>query len=293
MLGDLPFMVAEDSSDVWSFQRLFKFDATVGVPPDAYSADGQDWGLPVPRWDEMRAAGDPWLHQRAERAAELYDAFRVDHVVGLYRTYARPIDKSTPFFIPADEPSQQAQGERVLGLLGEQAEVLAEDLGTVPDFVRASLAEQEIPGTKVLRWENDQGVPRDVTKFSHVSVAVTGTHDTESLRTWWEGLTARERELQLTQAPLARLKGPDQERYLPETQAAVLELAYSASSDALLTPVTDALGWADRMNTPGTVGPHNWTFRLPWTLEELFSAPEPMAMARELAHLAERSGRRR
>ena len=58
-------------------------------------------------------------------------------------------------------------------------------------------------------------------------------------------------------------------------------------------PSTSALGWADRMNTPGTVGSQNWTFRLPWTLEELFSAPEPVAMARELAHLAERYGRRR
>ena len=96
MFGDLPFMVAEDSADVWSFQHLFRFDATVGVPPDAYSAEGQDWGLPVPRWNEMREQGDPWLHLRARRAAELYDAFRVDHVVGLYRTYARPIDKSPP-----------------------------------------------------------------------------------------------------------------------------------------------------------------------------------------------------
>ena len=159
VLGDLPFMVAEDSSDVWSLQQFFRFDATVGVPPDAYSADGQDWGLPVPRWEAMRAAGDPWLHQRAERAAELYDVFRVDHVVGLYRTYARPIDKSAPFFIPADEPRQREQGERILRFLGEKAEVLAEDLGTVPDFVRASLAAHEIPGTKVLRWENDRGVP--------------------------------------------------------------------------------------------------------------------------------------
>jgi len=292
-LGDLPFMVAEDSSDVWSFQQLFRFDATVGVPPDAYSAEGQDWGLPVPRWEEMRAAGDPWLRQRAQRAAELYDAFRVDHVVGLYRTYARPLDKSPPFFIPGDEPRQREQGERVLQLLGEQAEVLAEDLGTVPDFVRASLAEQEIPGTKVLRWEIDLGVPRDVTKFSHVSVAVTGTHDTESLRTWWEGLDVKDRELQLTQPQLARLKGPDQNRYTPDTKAALLELASASSSDALLTPVTDALGWEERMNTPGTVGSHNWTFRLPWGLDELFSAPEPVAMARELAHLAERYGRRR
>src|SRR5207237_690677 len=98
--GDLPFMVAEDSADVWGLQHLFRFDATVGVPPDAYSADGQDWGLPVPRWEAMRESGDPWLHARAMRAAELYDAFRVDHVVGIYRTYARPLDKSPPYFIP-------------------------------------------------------------------------------------------------------------------------------------------------------------------------------------------------
>lgn len=292
VLGDLPFMVAEDSSDVWSFQRFFRFDATVGVPPDAYSADGQDWGLPVPRWEEMRGAGDPWLHQRAERAAELYDAFRVDHVVGLYRTYARPVDKSAPFFIPADEPRQKQQGERVLQLLGEKAEVLAEDLGTVPDFVRASLAAQEIPGTKVLRWENDRGVPRDVTRLPHVSVAVTGTHDTESLRTWWEGLEDWEREHQLAQPQLAHLRGPQQKEYTPDTRSSLLALAYSAASDALLTPVTDALGWKDRLNTPGTVGPHNWTFRLPWTARELFSAPEPVAAARELAHLAERHGRK-
>src|SRR5207244_12496623 len=147
VLGDLPFMVAEDSADVWSFQRLFRFDATVGVPPDAYSKEGQDWGLPVPRWEEMREAGDPWLHQRAERAAELYDAFRVDHVVGLYRTYARPIDKRTPFFIPADEPRQREQGERVLALLAEKAEVLAEALGTAPTFVRTALTEPELPRT--------------------------------------------------------------------------------------------------------------------------------------------------
>src|ERR1700687_1092091 len=105
----------------------------------------------------------PLLHLRSRRAAELYDAFRVDHVVGLYRTYARPVDKGPPFFVPPDEKRQREQGERILSLLGAQAEVLAEDLGTVPDFVRESLAEQEIPGTKVLRWENDLGVPRGVT----------------------------------------------------------------------------------------------------------------------------------
>lgn len=292
VLGDLPFMVAEDSADVWGLQRFFRFDSTVGVPPDAYSAEGQDWGLPVPRWDEMRDQGDPWLHLRADRAAALYDAFRVDHVVGLYRTYARPIDGSAPFFAPGEELRQREQGERILALLGGKAEVLAEDLGTVPDFVRASLAAQEIPGTKVLRWENDLGVPRDVTKFPAVSVTVTGTHDTESLQRWWEQLADWEREHQLAQPLLAPLRGGEQTRYTPRTRSALLALAYSSGSDALLTPITDALGLADRMNTPGTVGPHNWTFRLRWTLPELFSAHEPVAVARELAHLAEQYGRK-
>jgi 4-alpha-glucanotransferase len=293
VLGDLPFMVAEDSADVWSFQRFFRFDATVGVPPDAYSAEGQDWGLPVPRWDEMRAAGDPWLHLRADRAAEMYDAFRVDHVVGLYRTYGRPIDKSAPFFTPKDPAQQKEQGERILSLFGQKAVVLAEDLGTVPDFVRASLAEIEVAGTKVLRWENDMGVPRDVTKFSPVSCAVTGTHDTESVSDWWEGLADWEREHQLKQPKLAHLRGPEQKRFTPQTRAALLELAYSSASDALLTPITDALGWKARMNTPGTVGEHNWTFRLPWTTEELLREEEPQRVARELRELAEKHDRKR
>ena len=293
VLGDLPFMVAEDSADVWSFQRFFRFDATVGVPPDAYSAEGQDWGLPVPHWEEMRAHGDPWLHLRADRAAELYDAFRVDHVVGLYRTYGRPLDKSAPFFVPSDPPEQKEQGERILLMLGQKAVVLAEDLGTVPDFVRASLAETRVPGTKVLRWENDRGVPRDVTRFSPVSCAVTGTHDTESLWDWWESLADWERDLQLRQPGLAHLRGPTEKTFTPATRAALLELAYSASSDALLTPITDALGWKARMNTPGTVGEHNWTFRLPWTTDQLLTQQEPQAVARELRELAEKHDRKR
>ncbi|MFL5247117.1 MAG: 4-alpha-glucanotransferase [Myxococcales bacterium] len=291
LIGDLPFMVAEDSADVWAMQRFFRFDVTVGVPPDAYSADGQDWGLPVPRWNEMRTEGDPWLHMRADRAAELYDAFRVDHVVGLYRTYARPIDKSKPFFVPEAEHEQKIQGERILALFGEKAEVLAEDLGTVPDFVRASMSENGIPGTKVLRWENDQGIPRDVRKFPAASLAVTGTHDTDSLLTWWEGLPDHERREQLKQPYLKELRG-DARRFTHETHTALLELLYSSASDAIEVPITDAFGWRERLNTPGTVGHHNWTWRLPWRLSDLWSDPQAVAMAQHLTHLADKHGRR-
>jgi len=294
VIGDLPFMVAEDSSDVWSLQRFFRFDATVGVPPDAYSAEGQDWGLPVPRWDEMRAAGDPWLHQRADRAAELFDAMRVDHVVGLYRTFVRPVDKSPPCFVPGEEGAQREQGERILGLLGEKAEVLAEDLGVVPPFVRRSLAEKGLPGTKVLRWEDDAGVFRDPAQFPRISLAVCGTHDTEALAVWWESLRDHERAAQLRLPRLRALAErpfAENRRFDPAVHEAMMEMLYGSASDAVLVPINDALGWRDRLNTPGTVGPHNWTFRIPWRLDELWTAEEPVALARRLLDLARRHGR--
>jgi len=129
-----------------------------------------------------------------------------------------------------------------------------------------------------------------VRKFPEISLAVTGTHDTESLYTWWEGLPQHERREQLKQPFLNQLRG-DPRHYTDATKNGLLELLYSAASDAVLTPITDALGWRERLNTPGTVGRHNWTWRLPWRLAELDTVPEVVAAARLLTHLAERYGR--
>ena len=96
IFGDLPFMISADSPDVWARQAEFRFDATIGVPPDAFSETGQDWGLPPWRGDVMASTGFAWMRARARRYAALYDGFRIDHLVGLYRTYIRPLDKSVP-----------------------------------------------------------------------------------------------------------------------------------------------------------------------------------------------------
>ncbi len=89
--GDLPFMVGADSADVWANQEMFARDLSVGTPPDAFSATGQDWGLPAYRWEPVAASNFRWLRDRARRARELFDGFRVDHVIGFYRTFVRPI----------------------------------------------------------------------------------------------------------------------------------------------------------------------------------------------------------
>ena len=72
LFGDLPFVVAIDSADVWAYQHEFRLDLSVGVPPDAFSDEGQDWRLPLYRWDVMRERNDDWQRARARRTAALY-----------------------------------------------------------------------------------------------------------------------------------------------------------------------------------------------------------------------------
>ncbi len=106
LFGDLPFMVDGDSADVWARQHQFHLDASVGAPPDAFSATGQDWGMPAYRWDVIARDDFRWLRERARRSADLFDGYRIDHLVGFYRTYGRPRDGSAPFFTPAHEDDQ-------------------------------------------------------------------------------------------------------------------------------------------------------------------------------------------
>ncbi len=198
LFGDLPFMVSGDSADVWARQDEFRLDASVGVPPDAFSESGQDWGLPVYRWDVLAERDFDWLRNRARRNADLYDGYRVDHLVGFYRTYFRPQDGSAAQFTPPDEAEQTRLGERVLAVFREAgAELIAEDLGTVPDFVRESLARLAVPGYKVFRWEREwdvSGEPfKDPAAYPPASVATSGTHDTEPLVIWWQAAPREEK----------------------------------------------------------------------------------------------------
>jgi len=285
--GDLPFMVAPDSADVWARVGEFRLDARVGVPPDAFSATGQDWGLPVYRWDVMEKNDFAWMAERARRSAELYGAYRVDHVVGLYRTYYRPDDGGPPAFIPAEEPGQIRNGETMMRIFSKGARVIAEDLGVVPDFVRRSLAALAIPGYRVLRWEKDDTVFRDPAAWPAVSVATTGTHDTESSADWYDQLSEKERLAFLEIPGLAALKARAPAAFDDGVRDAILGLIYASAAELCLVPYQDAMGARERTNTPGTVNDQNWSYRLPAPVEELLRQP---AVAR-LRALAERTGR--
>jgi len=282
LFGDLPFMVDGDSADVWARPHQFHLDVSVGAPPDAFSATGQDWGMPLYNWDAMAQEEYLWLAQRARRSADLYDGYRIDHLVGFYRTYGRPKDGSPAFFTPADEPAQTALGERLLHIFRNAgAEVVAEDLGTVPDFVRASLARLGIPGYRVLRWErhwHTEGQPfRDPAEYPAESVATSGTHDTEPMIVWWENASDDERRRVADMPTIQRLSGDLDfagADYNETVRDVLLEALWASRSDLLLLPLPDVFGWRDRINEPAVIADKNWTFRLPWPCDRLDQVPE-------------------
>lgn len=297
--GDFPFMAATDSADSWAKQRLLSFDVDAGAPPDAFSKDGQNWKLPVYRWDAVRASGYDWFYQRARRAAELAAGFRVDHVVGLFRTWVFPHDGSAPRFVPADEAVQLVQGRDVLAAIQRAgAEVIAEDLGTIPDFVRTTLADLGIPGYKVLRWERLWEAPGqplvDPLEFPPASLATSGTHDTETLAEWWAAAPADERRAVLA---LAAARHPDAARpgpaapFVPAIRDALLELLFESGSGLLVLPIQDVFGWTHRVNVPAVVDDRNWTWKLPWPVDRLADEAEAQERQRALRGWSRRHGR--
>jgi len=293
LMGDLPFMVATDSADVWSRPFDFRLDARVGVPPDAFSETGQDWGLPVYRWDAMAENGFAWMTARARRSGELYGLYRVDHVVGLYRTYYLPNDGGPAAFTPSAEPAQIANGEKMLSIFAHEGRVIAEDLGTVPDFVRTSLTRSGVPGYRILRWEREwkkAGLPfKDPSAWPALSVGTTGTHDTDSVADWYDGMAEEERRALLALPALGQLRARGPHRFDAPVRDLLLDLVYRSGSDLVLLPFQDAFGARERVNVPGTVTDANWSYRMPL---EVTALAADRGAADRLRDLAARSRRR-
>jgi 4-alpha-glucanotransferase len=285
LMGDLPFVVGTESADVWSHAAQFQLPLSLGAPPDDFSADGQDWGLPPYDWLAMEADDSAWIRMRTRRSAQLYDRFRLDHVVGYFRQWVRrrpsgerPEKRDRGRFDPEGPGAQRARGQRVLVAMlaelsraGERVEpprAIAEDLGVIPSFVRESLWELRMPGYRVLPWEKDGDGFRDPRGFPKDSVVSWSTHDTAPIDAWWPALPARDRELLALRAGIKNDGNDDAARSL-----ALLGDMYGARSDLALALAQELLGVEDRINTPATVGPQNWTWRLPRPIEQLARDP--------------------
>ena len=89
--GDLPIGISRTSVDAWLYPELFHMDSQAGAPPDAFSADGQNWGFPTYNWEKMAEDDFAWWKARLAKMSEYFDAFRIDHILGFFRIWEIPM----------------------------------------------------------------------------------------------------------------------------------------------------------------------------------------------------------
>ena len=292
LLGDLPILIAPDSVDIHLHPEYFLRHLSAGAPPDVYSKEGQNWGFPLYNWENMEKDNFKWWRERLSYAAEFYHLYRIDHVVGFYRIWAcQPGEKALyGKFIPENREEWIPQGEKILKMMLESTSMkpIGEDLGTIPDEVRVSLKRLGIPGTKVLRWEKEwQAKEHPFTPLSDyptLSLTTVSTHDSTLLKVWWKTHPEEAKAL----ATLFHFP------WEPELSAPNLKAVLKASHHNpslyhinLLPEYFSALPEFDqevRINEPGVISPHNWSWRMKPTIEQMAQSSSLTSLMQECIH---------
>jgi 4-alpha-glucanotransferase len=262
LIGDLPFFVSPDSSDVWAHPELFLLDEerrprfVAGVPPDYFSARGQLWGNPIYDWDALRKDSYRWYISRLKSLLAHVDVIRLDHFRGFAAAWHVPAGAATAElgkWVPGPGADLLQAVKRELHALP----FIVEDLGLITPDVYALRDQFDLPGTRVLQFAFDGNSHNPYLPSNYVSntVVYTGTHDNPTTRNWFEELPNSQR--QILWSYLGRQGGESR-----EAAPALMELAWSSVAALSIAPLQDLLnlGREARMNVPGRAD-GNWAWR--------------------------------
>lgn len=314
LMGDIPFGVSRLSADVWAHRELFDLDWSCGAPPELYFQGdlftqkwGQNWGMPLYAWEEHKRQDFSWWRQRVKQVTRFFHYFRIDHVLGFFRVYAFPwfpeqnqefveltpqevraTAGRLPQFLPrADEPPQSgelncAHGEAVLRVLMQAAgesNIIAEDLGVVPAYVRPLLKKLNMAGFSIPMFERND-IDRSykpAQSLPELSLVTYGTHDHVPLATfyqnlvdWWHGPNGHEGWLEVKRLMLfLRLdeNNPPASFTWDLHRELISRLLRTRCWLAVLM-ITDLFGTEQRFNEPGLSGDYNWSQRLDRPINE-------------------------
>jgi len=284
LIGDLPFFVSPDSSDVWVNPELFLLDEqhrprfVAGVPPDYFSSLGQLWGNPVYDWDAARRTGYRWCIDRLRALLTHVDMVRLDHFrafAAAWHVRAAAATAQIGDWVPGPGADFFAAAEKEIGSLP----FIAEDLGLITPDVGALRDRLRLPGTRVLQFAFDghSDNPHRPDNFMPNTVVYTGTHDNPTTRGWFDALPAPQKQ-ELGGYLGRQLDGGD-------AASALIELAWSSVAALAIAPLQDFLNLGNdaRMNLPGRAD-GNWR----WRFTEDMLTPETLS---RLLELTQRSAR--
>jgi len=260
LIGDMPFYTAYDSADVWAHPGQFLLDKNLkpvevaGVPPDAFSDDGQLWGNPLYDFEQMETDNFDWWRKRLGYILTLTDIVRIDHFRAFESYYAIPAgskDAKIGKWI-------KGPGMKLFESLNlEKSKIIAEDLGMITDDVRALVKASGFCGMKVLEFAFGGGRTNEYLPKNYKDgncVVYTGTHDNDTVRGWYASLGLSEKLTLFRRLPYALFMNKSQ---------ALIRAAMASKAELAIIPMQDYLdlGTEARMNIPGTVD-GNWEWRL-------------------------------
>ena len=296
MMGDIPMYMAADSADVWANKHVFRMNENgtqsvhAGVPPDAFSNEGQDWGNPLYDWEALKEDGYGWWLRRIRQCAERFDILRIDHFRGLSEYYAIPEGED-----PKEGCWQHSAGLRFIadmcGMLraeGFGMKLLMEDLGHLDAGVMNLLKLSGLPGMDIWQFSAEEMMrmcEKEPERARHRAF-YTGTHDNNTLigylkdRSSGNGYNGWEHR-----------EGDSSEMGSTVEALAVIRKIYESPAVLAMLQIQDVLmlGEEARMNVPG-VPEGNWAWKMPGkTVEEAFRENE--ARLKWFSALAERTGR--
>ena len=262
ILGDLPFYVGIDSLDVWMNQENFLLDGNknptyiAGVPPDYFSPTGQRWGNPIYDWDYLEENDFEFWIDRIHFSSKMYDYIRIDH----FRAF------DTYWKIPSRCPTAiegewiEAPGFKFFNLLYKKypsINIIAEDLGDLRDEVYELRDNFKLPGMQVIQFHLNPKKKNPLLENTKNMVIYTGTHDNQTLFSWYLELPFDTRRNIWTYL----VKKGYKEKTI---DVKILHYCLDSKAKLVIFPIQDILCMKDeaRINTPGTLGSPNWEFSL-------------------------------
>lgn len=266
IIGDMPIYMSLNSADVWANQHLFALkdgrpEAVAGVPPDAFTDEGQLWGNPLYDYKAMAADGYAWWLERIGKALASFDAVRIDHFRGF----------SAYWSVPAGAKSAReghwvkGPGLKLFKRVADRfpdAPIIAEDLGVLDEDVHTLREKTGYPGMRVMQFAFAPGNgPHLPHNYPVNAVAYTGTHDNNTTLGWlWES----PEQVRSYACRYAGLEGPWQEGG-PHSPAcrAMMRCLWQSPASLAIVPFQDIMGWGEdtRMNRPG-VAEGCWAVRI-------------------------------
>ena len=264
IIGDLPYYINYDSSDVWVNQDIFKLDRNkkpefiAGVPSDSFSETGQLWGNPVYDWDKLRQSGYSWWIKRIGHNLSMFDKLRLDHFRGFVSYWEINAGEETAM----NGKWVELDAENFLDVLFshfDKTKFIAEGQSTISEDVKEIITHYDLPGMKILLFAFGHDFPHGdymPSKIGSNSIVYTGTHDNNTVLGWWK----KEAE-DIEKSRVREYIGREVNEHSISWE--FVKLAMESRANTAIIPMQDLLGLGEnsRMNTPATTS-GNWEWRL-------------------------------